>query len=95
MYRVRPWAGGWSVFLNEANTAVEPFRTAADAVGHAKELAKRTFGGAQIAVYDEEGALLSEFFYQEEERGSLARDDAVPSMAASRPARRRRSRPGP
>lgn len=88
MYRVRPWAGGWGVFLDEEAQATEPLRTAADAVAHAKELAKRSRSGAQIGVYDESGALLSEFFHQAEERPSLERDDEVPSMAASRPARR-------
>lgn len=94
MYRVRPWAGGWGVFLDDENVAVDPLRTSADAVAHAKELAKRSPDGAQIGVYDETGALVSEFFYQREERGALERDDTVPSMAASRPARRRPPRHG-
>jgi hypothetical protein len=93
MYRVRPWAGGWGVFLGERNETVDPLRTAADAVAHAKELARRSPGGAQISVYDERGALLSEFFYQPAERKALERDAEIPSLAASRPARRR-SRPG-
>jgi hypothetical protein len=63
------------VFVEEENKAFEPLRTAADAVAHAKELAKRTPGGAQISVYGEDGTLLSEFFYQQEERDSLERDD--------------------
>jgi hypothetical protein len=41
----------------------------ADAVVHAKELARRT-GGAYIVVSDERGALASEFFYQGEQRTS-------------------------
>ena len=74
--------------MGEENLAAEPLRTAADAVAHAKELAKRVPDGAQISVYDEAGTLRSEFFYQRDERRSLERDDEVPSMAASRPARR-------
>jgi hypothetical protein len=106
MYRVRPWAGGWGVFVvepsgtkpspagrgvppTERNVTVDPLRTAADAVAHAKQLAKRVPGGAQISVYDEDDALLSEFFYQPAERASLERDDEIPSMAASRPSRRK------
>jgi acetoin utilization protein AcuB len=68
VYRIRPWAGGWGVFANGENAAVDPFRTPADAVIHAKELARRARLGAQICVYDESGALLSEFFYQSAER---------------------------
>ena len=71
------------------NMAVEPFRTPADAVIHAKELARREPQGAQISVYDDAGTRVSEFFYQRDERGSLDWDNSVRSMAASRPARRR------
>lgn len=88
-YSVRPWAGGWGVFVGDANAADEPFRTAGDAVAHAKELARHSASGAQIRVSNEAGTLLSEFFYQEAERISLERDGTVPSIAASRPARRR------
>lgn len=91
VYRIRPWAGGWGVFTNGDVSAVEPFRTPADAVIHAKELARRERGGAQIIVYDERGLLLSEFFYQPQERSSLDRDDEIRSLAASRPARRSRA----
>jgi acetoin utilization protein AcuB len=89
-YAVRPWAGGWGVFSGDANAVVEPYRTAADAVVHAKELAKRSAAGAHVRVYDDEGMLVSELFYQRDERPALERDGAIPSIAASRPARRRR-----
>jgi hypothetical protein len=94
VYLVRPWAGGWGVFTLEekANLTVDPLPTAADAVAHAKTLAKRLPRGAHIRVHEESGHLLSEFFYQHDERPSLERDDETPSMAASRPARRRPSR---
>jgi len=69
--------------------AVEPFRTSADAVAHAKELAKHAPTGAQIGVYGEDGKLMSEFFFQQQERPALDRDDTVPTMAASYPASRR------
>lgn len=94
VYRIREWAGGWGVFADEQNVAVEPFRTPADAVIHAKELARRVPGGAQICVYDAKGALLSELFYQHDERPALDRDDSLASFAASAPARRRPPRTG-
>jgi hypothetical protein len=87
VYRVRTWAGGWGVFDDGTREAVEPFRTQGDAVAHAKELARRWEGGAQILIYASDGKLASEFFYQQEERGSLRRDDTVASFAASAPAR--------
>jgi acetoin utilization protein AcuB len=87
-YDVRPWGGGWGVFAKRARAAVEPFRTSADAVAHAKELARHSANGAQIRVVNESGSLVSEFFYQPDERASLDRDGAVPSVAASRPAHR-------
>lgn len=93
VYRVQPWAGGWSVFSGEQNLSTEPLRTAADAVAHAKELARGSRDGAHISVYDESGALKSEFFFQPEERHALDRDDTIPSIAASAPVRRR-GRPG-
>ncbi len=64
-------------------------RSQADAVAHAKELARRD-GSGQIVVYNESGTVLSEFFYQREERSSLAYDDNVPTMAASHPATRKK-----
>jgi hypothetical protein len=88
-YRIRAWAGGWGVFVDGGNEAVEPFRTQGDAVAHAKELARHHEGGAQILVYAESGKLVSDFFYQREERDALRGDDAVPSVAAFRPATRR------
>jgi hypothetical protein len=87
-YRIRPWAGGWGVFSGDENVSVEPFRTPADAIIHAKELARRA-GGAQICVHDEEGAVMSEFFYRPAEHGVLEHDKTVPTIAASGPARRR------
>ena len=58
--------------------------TQAEAVMHAKQLARRD-GSAQIIVHDEAGTVLSEFFYQRAERTALAYDDSSPSLAASRP----------
>ena len=88
VYRVRAWAGGWGVFDDGAKQAVEPFRTQGDAVAHAKELARRSAEGAQILAYAEDGELISEFFYQRDEREPLRTgDDAVPSVAASAPAK--------
>jgi hypothetical protein len=89
VFRIKPWAGGWGVFRGDENVAVEPFRTPADAVIHAKELARQVAGGAQLCIYNESGALLSEFFFQGDERAALGRDEMIPSLAASRPARRR------
>lgn len=92
VFVVRPWAGGWGVFIGlDANTSAadEPFRTSGDAVAHAKELAKREPTGAQVRVYSENDKLLSEFFHQPEQRSALERDDAAATFAASRPARRR------
>lgn len=94
VFRVRPWASGWGVFEDEEPKTVEPLRGEADAVSHAKELARRIPGGAQICVYGANGALASEFFYQHDERPSLDRDDSVASFAASKPVRRRPRSPG-
>jgi hypothetical protein len=90
VYRVRPWATGWGVFEKGEPQATEPFMTQADAVIHAKELARRTEGGAQILVYSEAGVLVSEFFYMRDEREALDEDDSVRSVAASRPVSRPR-----
>jgi hypothetical protein len=90
VYRIRTWAGGWGVFDDDTNDTAEPFRSQGDAVAHAKELATRSSQGAQILVYADTGKLVSEFFYQPEERESLRRDDAIASMAASAPARAER-----
>lgn len=93
-YRVKPWAEGWGVFANEGDEPrmTEALRTRADAVVHAKELARRN-GGAQVLVYDERGKVASEFYYQPDERPALAEDDSVPSLAASRPVSSKRARP--
>jgi hypothetical protein len=64
VYRIRPWGGGWGVFTDGETAAVEPLRTAADAVIHAKQLARKTEHGAQILVYGEDGSLMSDFFYE-------------------------------
>jgi hypothetical protein len=64
VYRIRPWAGGWGVFVDGETAAVEPLRTAADAVIHAKQLARNSGGAAQILVYGEDGSLMSDFFYE-------------------------------
>jgi hypothetical protein len=90
-YRVRrTWTGLWGVYEDDSDelAARDPFRTRADAVIHAKELARREGSGAQILVYGEDGMLDSEFFYGPEERDALAGDDEPPSFAASRPASR-------
>ncbi|AKU93478.1 hypothetical protein AKJ09_00142 [Labilithrix luteola] len=88
---VKPWAGGWAVYSDSGKReVVEPWRTRADAVIHAKELARST-GPSQILVYDEQGELDSEFFYQADEREALDLDDSVPSIAASKPVRRGRA----
>jgi hypothetical protein len=86
VYRVRTWAGGWGVFDDGTKEAVEPFRTQGDAVAHAKELARHSGRGAQILVYATDDKLVSEFFYQHDERASLRGDDAIASIAASAPA---------
>jgi hypothetical protein len=88
VYRIRPWAGGFAVYADDAIANEDPFPAAADAVAHAKELARGTPGGAQVVVHAEDGSVLSEFFYEPEERDALDRDDSTRSIAASRPARR-------
>lgn len=90
VYRVRPADGVWDVFDGHGARAGRGLRTQGDAVAHAKELARR-HGSAQIIVYDGD-RVASEFFYQTEERSALAADDAVPTLAASRPARARSAR---
>jgi hypothetical protein len=83
-YRVRSVGGGWEVFDDAGRSLSERMRTQADAVAHSKELARRD-GSAQVLVYDEHGKLASEFFYQREERRSLAYDDSTPTAAAAHP----------
>ena len=82
VYRVRSSDGGWVVLDRDENIASERMRTQADAVAHAKELARRD-GSAQIIVYDAHGGVASEFFYQREERPALAYDDSTRTTAAS------------
>lgn len=82
IYRVRSVDGDWEVFDRAGRHVSERMRTQADAVAHSKELARRD-GSAQIIVYDQHGNLASEFFYQREERPSLAYDDTPPTTAAS------------
>ncbi len=91
VYRIRPDGGGWEVLDREDRRVSESMRTQADAVAHAKELARRD-GSAQILVHDDHGKIVSDFIYQQEERPSLAYDDSSRSTAASRPATRS---PGP
>ena len=87
VYHVRWLGSGWQVCDRDDRVLSDPMQVQADAVVHAKELARRD-GSAQIIVHDQAGSVLSEFFYQHNERGALAYDDTNPSLAASRPARR-------
>ena len=82
VYRVRSVDGAWEVIDRAEMRVSERMRALADAVAHAKELARRD-GSAQILVYDDRGKLISEFFYQREERSSLAYDDSARTMAAT------------
>jgi hypothetical protein len=82
VYHVHSIDGGWGVFDRRNRSVSEIMRTQADAVVHAKELARRD-GSAQIVVHDAHGKVASEFFYQREERASLAYDDSAPTAAAS------------
>jgi hypothetical protein len=86
-FHIRLMDGGWGVFARSGERLSEPFETRADAVIHAKELA-RGAGLAQILVHGEDGRLDSEFFYGRDERGALFGDDSVSSLAASRPEHR-------
>jgi len=85
VYHVRSTNGGWAVFDTGGHRLTELQRTQGDGVVHAKERARRD-GNAQIIVHHEDGSIASEFIYQTEERSSLAFDDSVRSLAASRPA---------
>lgn len=91
-YHVRSVGGGWEVFDREERRVSEMLRTQGDAVGHAKELARRD-GAAQVIVHRLDGSIASEFFYQRDERSALAGDDTTATMAASRPAHARRRAP--
>jgi hypothetical protein len=87
VYHVRWFGSGWRVCDEQDHALTEPTLAQADAVVHAKDLARRD-GSAQIVVHDEAGSVVSEFFYQRAEREALAYDATNPSLAASRPARR-------
>lgn len=84
VYRVRNLDGDWMVFDREDRPASDRMLTQTDAVAHAKELARRD-GIAQVIVYDLEGRVMSEFFYEREERPALEYDDSSPQMAAAHP----------
>ncbi len=87
VYHVRWLGSGWQVCDQNDRLLSEPTLAQADAVVHAKELARRD-GSAQIVVHNEAGTVVSEFFYQRNDRQALAYDDTNPSLAASHPARR-------
>jgi hypothetical protein len=91
VYRVRSVDGAWQVLDREDRRVSDRMRVQADAVAHAKELARRD-GSAQIIVHDEHGKVMSEFIYQREERPALAYDDSTPMTAASHAARAGASR---
>lgn len=91
-YHVRSVNGGWEVFDRDEHRVSEMLRTQGDAVGHAKELARRD-GSAQVIVHRQDGSIASDFFYQRDERSALAEDDTTATFAASRPAHAKRPRP--
>ena len=82
VYRVRSVDGDWGVFDREDRPVSDRMRTQTDAVVHAKELSRRD-GIAQVIVYDLEGRVMSEFFYERAERPALEFDDSSPVTAAS------------
>ena len=82
VYRVRSIDGDWIVLDRENHPVSDRMRTQTDAVAHAKELARRD-GIGQIVVYDLDGDVMSEFFYERAERPALAYDDSSPLTAAS------------
>lgn len=85
VYRVRSIDGDWLVLDRQDRPVSDRIRTQTDAVLHAKELARRD-GIGQIIVYDLDGRVMSEFFYERAERPALEYDDASPVIAASHPA---------
>jgi prolyl-tRNA editing enzyme YbaK/EbsC (Cys-tRNA(Pro) deacylase) len=86
VFRISASLGAWEVFDEHGHRVSARMPTQADAVGRAKELAKRD-GGAQIVVTDERGFVVSEFHYLEHERPALEDvDDRSRSIAATRPA---------
>jgi hypothetical protein len=84
VFLVKSVAGGYEVFDRRGRRLSHGPQEKGDAVIHAKELARTD--GAHVLVYRESGELESEFFYQQEERESLSRDDSTSSFAASQPA---------
>ena len=82
VYRVRNIDGDWAVFDRDDRAVSDRMRTQTDAVVHAKELARRD-GIGQIVVYDLDGQVMSEFFYERAERAALKYDDSSPFIAAS------------
>jgi hypothetical protein len=88
VFLVKSVAGGYEVFDRRGQRLSHGPQEKADAVIHAKELARP--GGAHVLVYAVNGDLESEFFYQEEEREALDRDDSTSSFAASQPAHHHR-----
>jgi len=86
VFHIRWIEDGWEVRdRRNRRVSTERVYTQAEAVIHAKEHA-RNAGSAQIIVHDVDGNVTSDFFYQRNEREALARDDSVPTMAASQPA---------
>ena len=84
VFLVKSVAGGYEVFDRRGKRLSLGPQEKADAVIHAKELARPE--GAHVLVYAESGEVESEFFYQQEEREALDRDDSTSSFAASQPA---------
>jgi hypothetical protein len=82
VYRIRPWAEGWGVFASRGEdipVSPELMRTSADAVAHARELARRA-GGGFIVVFDEDGRIRSELFQVPDHHHEM-----IPSLAMSEP----------
>ena len=73
VYRIRSEDGGWDVIDGKGARVAAGLRAQSDAIAHAKELAKKN-GSAEIVVYDDQGAVASQFFYMSKERSSLATD---------------------
>jgi hypothetical protein len=84
LYRVKPVDGGFKVVDREGHSVSELMQAQADAVVHAKQLARRD-GSAQIIVHRPDGSVASEFFYGRDERTALSSDDSAPTVAATHP----------
>ena len=67
--QVRPFAGGFCVFADDASDVSEPTGSRDDAVRQAKGLA-RVLGSAQIEIYAPNGSLERELWYQTSTSGS-------------------------